>query len=81
MNIIGKFIEDDISGSIYKKVSLIGSSPTSWEDAAKNAIERAGVSLKDLRVAEVVRKDIKMDETGVVFYRTQLAMSFKIVNA
>ncbi|MCG8338076.1 MAG: dodecin domain-containing protein [Proteobacteria bacterium] len=69
-----------MSDSVYKKISLIGSSVISWEDAAKNAIERAGVSLKDLRVAEVVRKDIKMDDTGVVSYRTQLAISFKIVD-
>ncbi len=80
MSIIGKFVADDLSDSVYKKISLIGSSVISWEDAAKNAIERAGVSLKDLRVAEVVRKDIKMDDTGVVSYRTQLAISFKIVD-
>lgn len=80
MSIIGKFVADDLSDSVYKKISLIGSSVISWEDAAKNAIEKAGVSLKDLRIAEVVRKDIKMDDTGVVSYRTQLAISFKIVD-
>ncbi len=80
MSIIGKFVADDLSDSVYKKVSLIGSSALSWEDAARNAIERAGVSLKDLRIAEVVRKDIKVDDTGVVSYRTQLAVSFKIVD-
>lgn len=66
--------------SVYKKVSLIGTSTVSWEDAANNAIRRADDSLKDLRVAEVLLKDIKIDEAGVVSYRTKLAVSFKIID-
>ena len=67
--------------SIYKIVHLVGSSTVSWEDAANNAIQRAGDSIKDLRVAEVLLKDIKIDEAGVVSYRTKLLLSFKILGS
>ncbi|MBU2512558.1 dodecin domain-containing protein [bacterium] len=69
-----------MSDSVYKKVILIGSSPISWEEAAKNAISQAGGSLKDLRVAEVIRKDIKIDDIGDAIFRINLAISFKIVD-
>ncbi len=69
-----------MSDSVYKKVNLIGSSPISWEEAAKNAINQAGISLKDLRVAEVTRKDLKIDDMGDSIFRINLAISFKIVN-
>jgi len=63
--------------SIYKIIELVGTSPTSWEDAAKNAIETAGKSLKDLRIADVVKMDMKVEEGKVVAYRTRVNLSFK----
>ncbi len=65
--------------SIYKQVKIVGSSTVSWEDAASNAIAKAGEKVKDLRVAEVVRKDIRFDEGGIMSYRTKLVLSFKIL--
>ena len=63
--------------SIYKIIELVGTSPTSWEDAAKNAVETAGKSLKDLRIADVVKMDMKVEEGKVVAYRTRVNLSFK----
>ena len=66
-----------MSGSVYKIVELVGSSSTSWEDAAKNAIEKASKSLKDLRIAEVMAQDIHMKDGKIDFYRTKIKLSFK----
>jgi flavin-binding protein dodecin len=63
--------------SVYKVIEIVGSSETSWEDAARRAIERAAAHLEDLRVAEVVQLDIKMDDNAMVAYRTKLKVSFK----
>jgi hypothetical protein len=63
--------------SIYKVIELIGTSPTSWEEAAKNAVERAGKSLKNLRIAEVVEFDMKVEEGNVTAYRARVKVSFK----
>lgn len=63
--------------SIYKIIELVGTSATSWEDAAKTAIETAGKSLKDLRIADVVKMDMKVEEGKVVAYRTRVNLSFK----
>ncbi len=63
--------------STYKVIEIIGTSPTSWEEAAKIAIERAGKSLDDLRVAEVVDQDLKIEDGSVTAYRTKLRLSFK----
>lgn len=66
-----------MSDSVYKVIELIGSSESSWEDAAKVAIERANKTLKDLRVAEVTSMDVKLEDGRVVAFRTKLALSFK----
>lgn len=66
-----------MSDSIYKVIEIIGSSDVSWEDAAKKAIVRASQSLEELRVAEVVEQDLKIEEGVVVAYRTKLRISFK----
>ncbi len=66
-----------MSDSIYKVIEIIGSSDVSWEDAAKRAIVRASQSLEELRVAEVVEQDLKIEEGLVVAYRTKLRISFK----
>jgi flavin-binding protein dodecin len=63
--------------SVYKVIELVGSSPTSWEDAAKNAVERAGQTLRDLRVAEISKLDLKVENGMVVAYRARVNLSFK----
>jgi flavin-binding protein dodecin len=63
--------------SIYKVIEIIGTSPNSWEEAAKNAVETAGKSLKDLRVAEAVEFDLKVEDGKVSAYRTKMKISFK----
>ena len=61
----------------YKVIDIIGSSPTSWEDAAQRAITQASKSLKDLRIAEVLQQDLKIEGDKIVAYRTRLSVSFK----
>jgi flavin-binding protein dodecin len=62
---------------VYKIVEVVGSSPTSWEDAARSAIESAAKTLRDLRVAEITKLDMKIDDGKVVAYRARVSMSFK----
>jgi len=70
--------EDNMPDSVYKVIELIGSSNESWEKAATNAVEQAAKSLRDLRVAEVVKLDIQLDAKGKVeAYRAKLDVSFK----
>ncbi|MBI4329832.1 MAG: dodecin domain-containing protein [Chloroflexi bacterium] len=64
-------------GSTYKIIELVGTSTKSWEDAAKTAVETAAKTLRDLRIAEVVKQDLQIDEGKVVSYRTRLTISFK----
>ncbi len=66
-----------MSDTVYKVIELVGTSDSSWEAAAKNAIETAGKSLKDLRVAEVKELDVKVENGKVVAYRAKLSLSFK----
>jgi dodecin len=63
--------------SLYRVVRLIGSSPTSWEEAAKNALEEAAKHLEGLRVAEVELLDVRMQENKVVEYRARVHASFR----
>ncbi len=63
--------------SVYKVIELVGTSAKSWEDAAKAAVDRAGKSLRDLRVAEVVLLDMQMDKGKVEAYRAKIKVSFK----
>ncbi len=63
--------------STYTVMELIGTSPTSWEDAAKNAVETASKSLSDLRIAEAVEFDMKVENDKVVAFRTKVKISFK----
>ena len=64
-------------GSIYRVTEVIGTSRTSWEEAARNAIETAARSLRDLRVAEVTKTDVIIDDGRVVAYRARVSLSFK----
>ena len=66
-----------MSGSVYKIIELVGSSPTSWEDAAKNAVETASKTLKDLRIAEITELDMKIENGKVAAYRAKVNLSFK----
>jgi len=66
-----------MSKSVYKIVELVGSSSTSWEDAAKNAVETAAESLKDLRIAEITQIDMKIENGKVTAYRAKVNLSFK----
>lgn len=63
--------------SIYKVIEVIGTSEVSWDDAAVKAVNRASQTLKDLRIAEVVSQDLKIEEGKVTAYRTKLSLSFK----
>lgn len=62
--------------SVYKIIELVGTSEVSWEDAAKKAIETAKKSLRDLRIAEVAKLDLRLEE-GKLIYRARLNVSFK----
>ena len=66
-----------MANSVYKIIELVGSSDASWEDAAKTAIETAGGSLQDLRIAEVTKLDLVITNGKVTSYRTRLNVSFK----
>ena len=63
--------------SVYKVVELVGTSSKSWEDAAKNAVETAAGSLRDLRVAEIVKQDMTVENGKVAAYRARVLVSFK----
>jgi hypothetical protein len=63
--------------SIYRVTEVIGTSPESWEAAAKNAVETAARTLRDLRVGEVVKLDLTIDDGRVTSYRARVAISFK----
>ncbi len=66
-----------MSDSVYKVIELVGTSAKSWEEAAKNAVETASKSLKDLRVAEVRELDMKVEKGKVVADRVRVNLSFK----
>lgn len=70
-------MEATMAESVYKVIELIGTSPESWEKAAKAAVERAGQSLRDLRVAEVVEQDLVIENGKVTAYRSKMKVSFK----
>ena len=63
--------------SVYKVIELVGTSTDSWEAAASAAVERAAKSLRDLRIAEVVKLDMVLNEGGVTAYRAKVKVSFK----
>lgn len=63
--------------SVYKIIEIVGTSKKSWDDAARNAVETAAKSLKDLRIAEVIKLDLTVDDGKVALYRARLNVSFK----
>jgi flavin-binding protein dodecin len=66
--------------SVYKVIEVIGTSTTSWEEAAAQAVRKASETIRDLRVAEVVKQDIHLDDGGAITYRSKLQLSFKYEN-
>ena len=65
------------SSAVYRVTDVIGTSPNSWEDAARNAVKTAAKSLRDLRIAEVTKLDVKVVDRKVTQFRTRLSLSFK----
>jgi hypothetical protein len=66
-----------MAGSTYKIIELVGTSDTSWEEAAKTAVETAGETLKDLRIAEVTKLDVTIENGKLTSYRARINVSFK----
>jgi len=66
-----------MSESVYKVIELVGSSPTSWEEAAKAAVQEAAKSLKNLRIAEINKLDMRIEEGKVTAFRARVTVSFK----
>jgi len=66
-----------MTDSIYKIVELVGTSASSWEDAAKNAVETASRTLKDLRIAEITKLDLRIEDGKIAAYRARVNLSFK----
>lgn len=64
-------------GTVYRVTEVIGTSTSSWEDAARNAVKTASSSLRDLRIAEIEKLDVKIDNGKVTQFRARLALSFK----
>jgi flavin-binding protein dodecin len=73
----GRAKEEVMAESVYKVIELVGTSTESWEKAAKAAVDRAGKSLRDLRVAEVVQQDLQLKNGKVEAYRAKVKVSFK----
>lgn len=67
-----------MTDSVYKVIELVGTSEKSWEEAAKNAVETASKSLRDLRIAEVTKLDMKVEDGKVVAYRARVNVSFRL---
>ena len=69
--------KDKSTDSVYRVTEVIGTSARSWDDAEKNAVQTAAGTLRDLRIAEVVKMDVKIEDGKVIEYRTRLQLSFK----
>lgn len=63
--------------AVYRVTDVIGTSPNSWEEAARNAVKMASKSLRDLRIAEVTKLDVKVEDGKITQFRTRLSLSFK----
>ena len=67
-----------MADSVYKIIDLVGTSEKSWEEAAKNAVETASKSLRELRIAEIEKLDMKVEKGKVVAFRARVKLSFKV---
>jgi flavin-binding protein dodecin len=77
LKILWQLKEDNMSDSVYKIITLVGTSPKSWEDAATAAVEIAAKTLRELRIAEVEELDMQIDKGKVISYRAKVRVSFK----
>lgn len=68
-----------MAGSTYKIIELVGTSDKSWEEAARTAVETAGKTLDELRIAEVTRLDVTVENGRIKNYRARLNVSFKVI--
>jgi flavin-binding protein dodecin len=68
---------ENMPESVYKVIELVGTSDVSWEEAAKQAVNTAGKSLRDLRIAEVTKLDLRIENGKVIAYRARVSLSFK----
>ena len=66
-----------MSDSIYKIIEVVGTSKTSWEDASRNAVKAAGASVRDLRIAEIIKLDMVVKKGDVALFRSRVSLSFK----
>ncbi len=66
-----------MAGSVYRVTEVIGVSDQSWEEAARNAVETAARTVRDIRIAEVLRQDVAIQNGQITGYRVRLAISFK----
>jgi dodecin len=66
-----------MSESVYKVIQVIGTSPVSWEDAAKSAVATASKTLKNLRIAEIEKLDLRVEDGKVTAFRARVSLSFK----
>jgi dodecin len=66
-----------MAGSVYKIIELVGTSKKSWEDAAANAVAKASKSLRNLRVAEIIKLDMTVEDGKITAYRARISVSFK----
>ena len=69
--------KDKSTDSVYRVTEVIGTSAESWDDAAKTAVQTAAGTLRDLRIAEVVKMDVRIEDGKIIEYRTRLQLSFK----
>jgi flavin-binding protein dodecin len=67
----------DMSTSVYKIIEVVGTSKSSWEEAAMNAVNTAAKSLRDLRIAEITKLDMRVEDGKVAAYRARVSLSFK----
>lgn len=67
-----------MANSVYKVIEVVGTSESSWDEAAKNAVDTASKSLKDLRVAEISKLDMKVEDGKVAAFRARVTLSFKL---
>jgi dodecin len=73
----GTLMAKSSGDGVYKIVEVIGQSSTSWEEAARSAVETASKSLRDLRIAEITKLDVKIEDGKVAAFRARLSLSFK----
>jgi len=69
-----------MSESVYKIIEMVGSSPNTWEEATQNAVKAAGLSLRDLRIAEVVTQDMIIEDGKGIIFRARVKLSFKVLS-